>query len=286
MANYEQIPIFYNSTNIKVRLNQQHPQGTSCFKMHWHNRIEFIRMLSGEITVEFGDKSFFASSGDLIVIPPHQMHEGFAKTDALYNVIMFDIPMFYNSTHASKYVLERIYDGNLDFDVVTSNAVILSIIDEITYVRKDFKNQNAEIKNVYLMSLVYNLIFQLCDNGIFSLNENRTSDKMRKIISYIEENYEYDLPISEISKQFGYTPTYFSQYFKDNFGITPHEYLKIYRLEKARKLLKETDKSVKEVAALCGFSDSNYFTRCFKKHFHYTPTFYVKNNDKNIADKT
>jgi len=53
-------------------------------------------------------------------------------------------------------------------------------------------------------------------------------------------------------------------------------YLKIFRLEKAKEIIKNSDLSISQVAAECGCSDANYFTRCFRAHFGAPPSRYRK----------
>lgn len=55
-------------------------------------------------------------------------------------------------------------------------------------------------------------------------------------------------------------------------------YLKLYRLEVARKRIKSQETSIGNIAAECGFSDANYFTRCFKAHFGIAPSRYRSEN--------
>lgn len=60
------------------------------------------------------------------------------------------------------------------------------------------------------------------------------------------------------------------------YKVTPTNYIKINRLNKAINLLSTNNYSISEVSALCGFNEPNYFTRCFKSHFGKSPTEYMK----------
>ncbi|MBQ8233294.1 MAG: helix-turn-helix transcriptional regulator [Lachnospiraceae bacterium] len=71
--------------------------------------------------------------------------------------------------------------------------------------------------------------------------------------------------------------------FKETTGLTPMNYLKIYRVEEAYKLIKEGKRDIGNIAALCGFPDANYFTRCFKAHFGVPPSYFIRS--KRIASK-
>lgn len=74
---------------------------------------------------------------------------------------------------------------------------------------------------------------------------------------------------------------YFCKFFKSLTGTSPIDYLTIYRLECAKKKLKETELSITEVAYDCGFNDSSYFTKVFKKYNNITPTKFLSLNKDN-----
>ena len=66
--------------------------------------------------------------------------------------------------------------------------------------------------------------------------------------------------------------SYFCRRFKQITGKTPLEYVNGYRLAKAHALLTTTDMTVAQIALITGFSDSNYFTRVFTRHYSLSPT--------------
>lgn len=72
------------------------------------------------------------------------------------------------------------------------------------------------------------------------------------------------------------SPKYFCRIFRTVIHRTPIDYLNYYRIEKACYLLETEDLSITEVAYHCGFNDSSYFIRCFKKYKQITPTKYLK----------
>ena len=89
--------------------------------------------------------------------------------------------------------------------------------------------------------------------------------------AYIRDNAGEDLSNTEIGAVFGYHPFYVSQMLKKKRGITLRQYVISYRLKMAKSLLLLTDKSVGEIAELCAFTDSSYFTKAFKAEFGTTP---------------
>ncbi|MCX7709502.1 MAG: response regulator [Clostridia bacterium] len=94
--------------------------------------------------------------------------------------------------------------------------------------------------------------------------------KARKVIhdvkDYIDSNYTRpDITLSEVAKNFYLNLSYLSRIFKEETGMTFVDYLNKLRMEKAIKLLNETDKKAYEIAEEVGINDPHYFSVCFKK---------------------
>ena len=70
------------------------------------------------------------------------------------------------------------------------------------------------------------------------------------------------------------SPKYFGAFFKQMTGKTPFDYLCTYRIEKAARMLKNTDKNVTEIAFCCGFNDLSYFIKRFKQTYGISPGSY------------
>ena len=103
---------------------------------------------------------------------------------------------------------------------------------------------------------------------------DRTHYLVRKAQDYIEENVSREISLNEISEELNISSYYFSKLFKEETGEGFIEYLTKRRVEKAKEMLKDPSKSIKEVGSDCGYSDPNYFSRIFKKSTGMTPTEY------------
>ncbi len=90
----------------------------------------------------------------------------------------------------------------------------------------------------------------------------------------IEENFSKDISLDDVSRVVNISPYYFSKIFKEESGSNFIEYLTGIRIERAKDLLINSDKSMKEICSLCGYTDPNYFSRSFKKNVGVTPTEY------------
>ncbi|PKM51804.1 MAG: DNA-binding response regulator [Firmicutes bacterium HGW-Firmicutes-7] len=97
--------------------------------------------------------------------------------------------------------------------------------------------------------------------------------------AYVEEEYmDWALSIQKICEYLNYSPNYFSSVFKKETGQAFMNYLMDRRLEAAKELLLTTEMKSLEVALEVGFSSSNYFAYCFKRHLNVSPMQYRKDN--------
>ncbi len=104
--------------------------------------------------------------------------------------------------------------------------------------------------------------------------EEHENQLVVKAQTYIQENFQKDLSLDEVSRQLDLSPYYFSKLFKEETGCNFVEYVTELRITKAKELLKQEDRSMKEICASVGYGDPNYFSRIFKKHVGVTPTEY------------
>lgn len=260
----ELTPVAYSAAAINVR-HFITKKGKDCFRTHWHERMEFIRILSGEMQVVCGTNSMKLQPGDLAIFPPKMPHRGYAKEDVEYDVLMFDVRSFYNDSQVAQKCLPAIFDGRAKFFGKTSESATIQCFDKIC--------SKEEKGSLEIIAYVYQLIYLLYENSLSEWTDvSRRSDIVMEMIEYIEENYDKELTITTMSEKFGYSGEHFCRKFKDATGLTPMKYLQIYRMEEANKLLKMGERNIGKIAEQCGFTDSNYFTRCFKAHFGMPPS--------------
>ena len=111
-------------------------------------------------------------------------------------------------------------------------------------------------------------------------HKNETSQKLfaikrfEPVLSYIDENIREELSLEELAQIVHLNPTYFSNTFYKLFGERPVSFINRKRIEKAQSLLVLSNKTLKEIAALTGFDDVNYFSRIFSKYTSQPPIKY------------
>lgn len=108
--------------------------------------------------------------------------------------------------------------------------------------------------------------------------EDQSISVVAKAKNYIDANFNKDLSLDEVSREVNISPYYFSKIFKDETGENFIEYLTNIRIAKAKELLSHTNYSMKEICAMVGYADPNYFSRSFKKKVGISPTEYKEGN--------
>lgn len=145
-------------------------------------------------------------------------------------------------------------------------------------VRSEYLHNIMEIKEYQqLESWFETKITNVC-RAISTKKEENTVDVVTKGQIYIEENYQKDIVLDDVSRQLHISPYYFSKLFKKKVGKNFIEYLTDVRMEKAKELLRNSSKSIKEICIEVGYADSNYFSRIFKKNVGLSPTEYKEEN--------
>lgn len=104
------------------------------------------------------------------------------------------------------------------------------------------------------------------------------NDTFKSILNYINQNFTNEISFSEISKLFSINPSYLSQIFKRELGITFTQYLTDTRIEYAKELLLTTGMTIAEISEKVGFKQYIYFSKVFKKTVGISPSSYRKNS--------
>lgn len=98
--------------------------------------------------------------------------------------------------------------------------------------------------------------------------------RLRRVLDFIEENCAGDVSLAELAEVGGMSTFHFAREFKRATGTTPHQHLIRLRVERAKRLLAESELPLVEVGALAGFSHQSHFTRLFRRLTGTTPQTY------------
>jgi transcriptional regulator GlxA family with amidase domain len=98
-----------------------------------------------------------------------------------------------------------------------------------------------------------------------------TNSVVQKAVSLMEAAIEEPVPLSELTQRTGVSQRQLERLCKRYLGATPAQYYVQLRLERARRMLRQTDMSVAEVAIACGFVSLSHFAKVYRRHYGLSP---------------
>ncbi len=110
--------------------------------------------------------------------------------------------------------------------------------------------------------------------------KNKIDKRVYKILNFINESYDRQISLEDAADKVGLSPAHVSRLLVSETGISFTEHLSKKRIEKACQELTEGVLSIKEISSLCGYPDSNYFSRAFKKLMGVTPSEYTQKHGR------
>lgn len=121
-------------------------------------------------------------------------------------------------------------------------------------------------------ALANGLMLQLLAQAAGSGNhEERYGKTTRRCVEYLSANLSKKVTLEDLGRETGYSALHTLRLFRQDTGMTPHEYLSMLRMNHARMLLADTAKPMKEISELCGYAAPEYFQVAFRKETGITP---------------
>ncbi|WP_304969428.1 helix-turn-helix transcriptional regulator [Romboutsia ilealis] len=143
-----------------------------------------------------------------------------------------------------------------------------------------FRSVDNTYRNIHYLpdtciKYIYNLLITIVDDK-FSKGRinNQFSPHVKKAVEYSIKNFDSPISIDSICNELNINKSYFCKIFKSETGYTFTNFLNIFRVEKSKKLLKNSNMSLLDVAVSVGFNSQNYYSSVFKKITNKTPLEY------------
>ena len=109
--------------------------------------------------------------------------------------------------------------------------------------------------------------------------------KVHEVALYLQTHIHESVSLEELAQRFFMSRSYLTRSFRNITGFSVVEYMTYIRIQKAQQLLRESDRSITEIADLCGFGNITYFEKVFKTTTGHTPVQYRKTVDTSIREK-
>jgi AraC-like DNA-binding protein len=273
---------FHDDSSIRIWYNDSNES----YDSHWHTAMEIIMPVKNYYDVTINEQSFHIEPGEVIIIPPCEMHSLKAPDNGVRFIYLINIgiltglknfsgiqTLLYSPIHITREKYPNIYDD---------------IYDILVQMHKEYfhKNEYAELT---IYSLLINMFTKLGYNHINSSDlfpnvrlykQKEYATKFNEVLNYIDSHYMEDLTCEAMAGLIGFSKFHFSRLFKQYTNFTFCDYLNIRRIKSAESLLAEPEFSITEIALQSGFSSISTFNRIFKQIKGCTPSEYRTRNSQ------
>lgn len=273
---------------VKVRRDyfQYYVRGTVGW--HWHDELEFAVVLSGEVVFDINETSILLTAGDGIFINSGYLHRAVMREEnskSLLFSITFPATVLAPSDSYiyEQYILPFLADKKLcgfslskDTDWQKNMLAKLNSI----YALDSHPRFASELQMQTLLGEVWYILLQhkqqLHKIAAPSLEKKKSEERIKKMLTYIQENYPKEITVPLLSEVAGISQSECFRCFSGILHKKPITYVNEYRIDRAMHLLTETRLPVSEICARCGFHHESYFGKWFRKSTGMTPGQYRK----------
>jgi len=257
---------------------QQTAPGVIATGAHLHDAVELLYIRQGSYTAYLDGVEYSLFPGDLILFRANTIHYVLAggEPENSYYVMKLRPAVLLElspngADYAMGFTLKKPEQQCLwTREALEENHKILSVLQTLT---EEYHSRNYAADAAIRLKLTELLLLLLRADP--ATHPDRPADpaagQIYRSTVYVREHYGEDFSEKELSAQLGMSYSYFSRSFRRVTGMSFRQYLNAVRVGQAEQLLLTTDKSVTEVASLCGYNQVSYFISVFRKLRGRTP---------------
>ncbi len=271
---------------VKMYTIPCNPGSSQILPCHWHEEYEILHVFSGSAEFRIGEKFYRVDEGSSLFVNSGELHSAHSNHPAGcgYYAIVFHMSFLNSSLNdvcQSRYITPLMLKGYRLPHVVcgttpVGNNLNSLILEMIYQLNKNPPGYELFIKGSFFMILsllARELLLKGNSEGSMPSQKDRVH-KIKKVIEYISDNYPKKITIEEMAAITGMNKYNFCRFFKKYAGITPLEYLNMYRINEACRLFEATSCNITEAALQVGFDNMSYFSKTFRKYKNITPSGY------------
>ncbi|HWO55089.1 MAG TPA: AraC family transcriptional regulator [Paenibacillus cookii] len=249
--------------------------------LHWHDELQFVRMVQGEASFQINEEKLIVRQGDGLFINSGCLHmaEELNESGCVYICLNVSPDFVVSPELYATYVAPYIQATNLPYLYIDPNTCWgKNILDAVWNIHQWLQQKPPyfEIDMTLNLALIWkNLVmngFQL-EHDPMEAAKNR---RMKEMLSWIDTHYSEKVTLDEIARAGRLSRSECCRYFKRMLNTTPLNYVIDYRIQKSLVLLQQTESNVTEVAYKVGFNSTSYFIERFRKLKKVTPLAYKK----------
>jgi len=258
----DESPFFIEMTGISYCDETYHIARKNC------SFYVFEYILEGEGTVVTDGKAFTAKKGDVYILHRQSNHEYFSdKTNPW-------IKIWFNARGTLIDGLIQIYKLN-NVNHISGTDLSPFFYNILNGAEEGQNNKKEFLEKASIIFL--QLILSLHKSVHIDINPMYSAEAMI-LKQYLNSNNRGNVTLNELSLQIYHSPSQTIRIFKESFGVTPYQYLMKQKIELAKLMLLNTNKSIKEISIDLSFRDEHYFSNYFKSKIGISPRNFKKSN--------
>ncbi|WP_142685248.1 AraC family transcriptional regulator [Chitinophaga polysaccharea] len=244
-------------------------------------------MMRGKKIMHLFDKpSFEYRPGETVILPANEtiiIDFPEATTDNPTQCVAFSVDEAYirstlqylNEYYNSEYTDQNNWRLQFNSYHFNNDADLTEVINKLVRIC----SSTDLSRDIYADLSMKELLIRILQNQHLQLiadekDTNSNNSRLHFVLHYINEHLTENISVDTLCRKAYLSRNIFFKWFKDQFGITPLQYINRERLKLAKQLLADRNNSVGQVSALCGFNDTNYFIRLFRSAEGITPGTY------------
>ncbi len=244
---------------------------------HFHKVYEIYALEKGEVEYFIKDTVYTVHEGDIVIIPPNTLHKTVSPQHHKRRRILLYLDMEYLQEFDRK-----------EFDFLDAVSVYTPegrsrARSTLSALWKEYQNAESETLLKAMLCEFLLLLKKERETKLEVLEKHTASGAISNIITYMNENFNSDLTLTQVANHFYMHSTYLSRLFKENTGLTFSEYIRKFRIQKSLEKLENSRENITEIAFSVGFNSTNHFCKTFKAIMGTSPLKYRKQFSKHDA---
>lgn len=252
-----------------------------------HEAIELKYFFSGTSTLMIGERTIEVHAGDVVVINPYEFHATLdsGRPEGQYHMLIVPLEYFSSEAVDNLNLKQLLLERRIRLlNHIESNPAIAGCFMRIIEEHRQKRKFHQMMIRSMLMEMFGLLLRENVNEYELSAASLHSYQTIEPALRNIRDNYQEKISVDSLAKLCRLSKHYFCRLFKSIIGKTVMEYVREYRIKVGYSMLENTDKSIAQIAEACGFTDDNYFCRCYREYYGISPGKYRKQMQENIQD--
>lgn len=239
---------------------------------HAFDQNKFYFIIDGECIITVNGQEYLARAGQWFFIPAGTPHAYHNLKECSFEKYWMHFDLYPSADLFSMLDLPYFVD-------VPKDSLVYDLFRQASEaMQSDSLTDRIRLKTCLLM-LISEYISLVHPDGVAVEDTDSRIDRM---LRYINRNLDKPLSVTDLAEHFHLHPTHLIRFFKEKTGETPANYIRIRRMETAKRLLESTDLYISQIMEQIGFCDESQFSKQFKKYYALSPRNYRKYFRKNL----